>query len=146
MLTADHGIPSSTEGISALHNATLGPRNSLPLLAAPGARSAGSLGPAPLQKCVGDFCCANFGGFCRGFSWRIFLITFSHKNEKKSGDKIREKIRRPKNKNPRKIRSAKKRDPNSALPLLCEKLSRGISKGCNLSFSAYSWSFFCLQL
>ena len=29
------------------------------------------LGPAPLQKCVGDFCCINFGGFCRGFSWRI---------------------------------------------------------------------------
>ena len=24
--------------------------------------------PAPLQKCVGDFCCVNFGGFCRGFS------------------------------------------------------------------------------
>ena len=55
-----------------------------------------------------DFCCINFGGFSRGFSWRIFLGTFSHKNEeKKSGDKIREKIRRPKNKNPRKIRSAK---------------------------------------
>ena len=55
--------------------------------------------PANLQKCVGDFCCANFGGFCRGFSWRIFLGTFSHKNEeKKSGDEIREKIRRPKKK------------------------------------------------
>ena len=57
------------------------------------------LGPAPLQKCVGDFCCINFGGFCRGFSWRIFLGTFSHKNEeKKIGEKIREKIRRPKTK------------------------------------------------
>ena len=66
-----------------------------------------NVGPAPLQKCVGNFCCINFGGFCRGFSWRIFLGTFSHKNEeKKSGDKICEKIRRPKNKNPRKIRSA----------------------------------------
>ena len=65
-------------------------------------------GLAPLQKCVGDFCCIIFGGFCRGFSWKIFLGTFSHKNEeKKSGEKIREKIRRPKNKNPRKIRSAK---------------------------------------
>ena len=48
--------------------------------------------------------------------WRIFSGIFledfsghfSHKNEeKKSGEKIREKIRRPKNKNPRKIRSAK---------------------------------------
>ena len=37
-------------------------------------------GPAPLQKCVGDFCCIDFGGFCRGFSWRmIFLGTFSCK-------------------------------------------------------------------
>ena len=45
-----------------------------------------------------DFCCINFGGFSRGFSWRIFLGTFSHKNEgKKSGEKIREKIRRLKN-------------------------------------------------
>ena len=55
------------------------------------------LGPAPLQKCVGDFCCIEFGGFSRGFPWRIFLGTFPHKNEeKKSGEKIREKIRRPK--------------------------------------------------
>ena len=52
--------------------------------------------PAPLQKCAGDFCCVNFGGFCRGLSWRIFLGTISHQNEKKSGDKIREKIRKPK--------------------------------------------------
>ena len=65
-------------------------------------------GLAPLQKIVGDFCCRKFGGFCRGSSWRIFLGTFSHKNEeKKSGDKLREKIRRIKNKNPQKIRSAK---------------------------------------
>ena len=57
-----------------------------------------------------DFCSINFGGFCRGFSRRIFLGTFSHKNEeKKSGEKIREKIRRLKNKNPRKIRSAESR-------------------------------------
>ena len=67
-----------------------------------------SFAPAPLQKCVGDFCSINFGGFCREFSWRIFLGTFSHRNEeRKSGDKIRKKIRRLKNKNPRKIRSAK---------------------------------------
>ena len=46
------------------------------------------IGPAPLQKCVGDFCCINFGGFCRGFSWRIFLATFE---VKKSGEKIHEK-------------------------------------------------------
>ena len=57
---------------------------------------------------------------CRGFLlykfWRIlpgnfpggFFWAFSHKNEeKKSGDKIRDKIRRLKNINPRKIRSAK---------------------------------------
>ena len=38
-----------------------------------------------------------------------FLGTFSHRNEeKKSGDKIREKVRRLKNRNPREIRSAKK--------------------------------------
>ena len=82
---------------------------------APAVRVTGQLretivGLAPLQKIVGDFCCIKFGGFCRGFSWRIFLGTFSHKNEeKKSGDKIRNKIRRLKNKNPRKIRSAKNR-------------------------------------
>ena len=56
------------------------------------------LGPDPLQKCVEDFCCINFGGFCRGFSWRIFLGTFSHKNEEK-------KIRRE---NPRKNPAAQK--------------------------------------
>ena len=67
-----------------------------------------TISPAPLQKCVGDFRCINFGGFCRGFSWRIFLGTFSHKNEeknparksaKKSGGpkiKIREKSVPPK--------------------------------------------------
>ena len=35
--------------------------------------------------------CITFGGFCWGLSWRIFLGTFPHKNEKKkkSGDKIR---------------------------------------------------------
>ena len=49
-----------------------------------------TVGPAPLQKCVGDFCCIIFGGFCRGFSWRIFLGSFSHENEEKqSGEKIR---------------------------------------------------------
>ena len=32
-----------------------------------------NVGPAPLQQCVGDFCCEIFGGFCLGFSWRIFL-------------------------------------------------------------------------
>ena len=66
------------------------------------------IGPAPVQKCVGDFCGINFGGFCREFSWRIFWALFPTKmRENKSGDKIRKKIRRPKNKNPRKIRSAK---------------------------------------
>ena len=56
-----------------------------------------------------DFCCINFGGFSRGdFPGGFFWALFPHKNEeKKSGEKIREKIRWPKNKNPRKIRSAK---------------------------------------
>ena len=47
-----------------------------------------------LQKCVGvDFCCINvLEDFLGGSSWRIFLGTFSHKNEeKKSGEEIREK-------------------------------------------------------
>ena len=65
--------------------------------------------PGPsAEMCRGFLLWINFGRFSRGFSWRIFLGTFSHKNEeKKSGEKIREKkIRRLKNKNPRKIRSA----------------------------------------
>ena len=75
---------------------------------------------------------------CRGFllykfSWRIFLGTFSHKNEeKKSREKIREKIRRPKNKIPRKIRSAKN------LPLLnseCQQCMRVIMSGGDLGGS-----------
>ena len=68
--------------------------------------------PRPIcRNVLKDFCCIKFGGFSRGFSWRIFLGTFSHKNEeRKSGEKIREKIRRLKNKkNPRKIRSAESR-------------------------------------
>ena len=67
--------------------------------------------PRPIcRNVLEDFCCTKFGGFSRGFSWRIFLGTFSHKNEeKKSGEKIREKIRRLKIKNPRKIRSAESR-------------------------------------
>ena len=66
----------------------------------------------PLQKCVVDLCCINIGGFCRGFSWRIFLGTFSHKNEEEfkfRRQNPRKNDRRPKNKNPRKIRSAKNR-------------------------------------
>ena len=49
--------------------------------------------PRPIcRNVLEDFCCIKFGGFSRGFSWRIFLGTFSHKNEeKKSGEKIREK-------------------------------------------------------
>ena len=67
--------------------------------------------PQPWRKTapkIGDFCCIKFGGFCRGFSWRIFLGTFSHKNEEKnpatksatksggSKNKIREKSVLPK--------------------------------------------------
>ena len=61
-----------------------------------------NLGPAPAQKCVGDFCYINVGGFCRQLSWRILLGTFPHKWGEKSSDKIRKKIRRPKYKNPQK--------------------------------------------
>ena len=68
------------------------------------------LGLPPLQKCVRDFCCINFGGFCRELSWRIFLGTFSHNNEKiVRQQNPREKIRRLENKNPRRVRSAKNR-------------------------------------
>ena len=35
-----------------------------------------SVGPAPLQTCVGDFCCINFEGFCRRFPWRTFWALF----------------------------------------------------------------------
>ena len=60
------------------------------------------LGLATLQKIVEDFCCLKFRGFCRRFSWRIFMGTFSNKNEesaKKSGGskiKVREKSVLPK--------------------------------------------------
>ena len=49
--------------------------------------------PRPIcRNVLEDFCCINSGGVSRGFSWRIFLGTFSHKNEeKKSGEKIRER-------------------------------------------------------
>ena len=43
------------------------------------------LGPAPLQKCVGDFR-INFGGFCQGFSWRFFFWALF---PQKRGEKIR---------------------------------------------------------
>ena len=65
---------------------------------------------ANLQKCVGGFLLYKFWRIFPG----IFLEDFSghffpQNEEKKSGEKIREKIRRLKNKNPRKIRSAKSR-------------------------------------
>ena len=51
--------------------------------------------PRPIcRNALEGVCCINFGGFSLGFSWRIFLGTFSHKNERKkktSGEKIREK-------------------------------------------------------
>ena len=52
------------------------------------------LGPANLKKCVEDFL-YKIGGFRRGFSWRMFLGTFSQKKEEnKSGSNIRERIYR----------------------------------------------------
>ena len=57
-------------------------------------------GPAPLQKCAGDFCCINSGG---GVLPAIFLEDFlgpfrtDMRRKNPAGQKIREKIRRPKN-------------------------------------------------
>ena len=62
-----------------------------------------------LQKCVGGFLLYKFWRILPGIFLEDFSGTFSHKNEKKSGEKIREKIRRLKNRNPRKIRSAESR-------------------------------------
>ena len=69
-----------------------------------------NVAPANLQKCVGGFLLYKIWRIFPGIFLEDFLGTFSHKNEeKKSGQKIREKIRRLKNKNPRKIRSAESR-------------------------------------
>ena len=40
--------------------------------------------PGPSAEICRGFCSTNFGGFCRRFSWRIFLGTFCHKNEEKN--------------------------------------------------------------
>ena len=69
----------------------------------------GHLLPRPIcRNVLEDFCCLKFGGFSRGFSWRIFLGTFptkmrrknpARKSAKKSGGskmKIREKSVLPK--------------------------------------------------
>ena len=66
-------------------------------------------GPAPLQKVVGDFLLYKFwrilpGIFLEDFSGHFFPTKMRRKNP---ATKIREKIRRLKNKNPRKIRSAR---------------------------------------
>ena len=79
-----------------------------------------ALGLAPLQKCVGDFCCINFGGFCQGLSWWIFLGTFPTKMRKKSGDKIRDKIRQH----------------------ICEKSVLPESDPNSSGFFTCNWSFF----
>ena len=85
------------------------------------------LGPAPPQKCVGDFCCINYGGFCWGFSWRIFSGHFSHKDEeKKSSEKIREKIGGPKIKI-RKKSVLPKTDPNISRDACSEKYRKTLS-------------------
>ena len=72
------------------------------------ARSEKSLPWAICRNVLEDFCCIHFGGFSRGFSWRIFLGTFptkmrrknpARKSAKKSGGskiKIREKSVLPK--------------------------------------------------
>ena len=54
--------------------------------------------PANLQKCVGGFLLYEYWRIFSGIFLEDFSGHFSHKNEeKKSGEKIREKIRRPKN-------------------------------------------------
>ena len=79
-----------------------------------------------LQKCVGGFLLYKFWRIFPGIFLEDFSGHFFHKNEeKKSGEKIREKIRRLKNKNPRKIRSAESRPGKSVknsetiLPFSC---------------------------
>ena len=91
------------------------------------------LARATLQKRVGDFCC-EFRGFLPGIFLENLSGHFFHRNEDKtSGDKIRQKIRRPKkNISPRKIRSAKQTDPNNCLHLssFCDEkfpLQRGLN-------------------
>ena len=89
-----------------------------------------NLGPAPLQKCVGDLCCINFGGFCRGFSWRIFSEQFfppkmrrkhpATKSAKKSGGlkiEIRAKSVLPKS-DPNKLKSQRLSLANVKSPAL----------------------------
>ena len=64
-----------------------------------------------LQMCVGDSCCVNLGGFCRGFSWWILLGTFCQQTwgdqnwrhpppQKKNNQQLD-------NRNPREVCSAK---------------------------------------
>ena len=60
---------------------------------------------APSAEMCWGFLLYKLGRISGGFFWALF----PQNEEKKSGGKIREKIRRPKNKNPRKIRSAKNR-------------------------------------
>ena len=79
--------------------------------------------PPPICRNVSDdFCCIKFGGFLRGFSWRgFFWALFPTKMSRKSpARKSAKKIRRPKNKNPQKIRSAK--TPTHTFALFCALL------------------------
>ena len=55
--------------------------------------------PGPSAEMCRGFLLKNFWGFCQGFSWRIFLGTFSHKNdEKKSAKKSAKQSGGPKRK------------------------------------------------
>ena len=57
--------------------------------------------PGPSAEYVGDICCVDFGGFCRGSSWRIFVgIVLPTKMSAIYLATKSAKLRRPKNKNP----------------------------------------------
>ena len=100
-----------------------------------------NIGPAPLQKCVGDFCCINYGGICQSFSSRIFLgtVNFPTENEeKKSDNKIRKKKRRPKNKIPEKFRSSKNRPQKTNPKLLRPKFFCGCLRSTSVQKCLFS--------
>ena len=68
----------------------------------------GNVGLAPLQKCVGDFCCINFGDFVGDFPGGFFWALFPTKMRKNNpATKSVKKFRRPKIEICDKKRSAK---------------------------------------
>ena len=96
---------------------------------------------ANLQKRVGGFLLYKFWGI---FAWIFPEEDFSghffptKMRRKKSGEKIREKIRRPKNKNLRKIRSAKTRPIQIGTRFMGFSAQLPAKKGPPKNFTPYS--------